>query len=40
MTFNWAPVMFVGVFLFALVYYVAYGRKSYRGPVVLVKQSY
>lgn len=39
MTFNWAPVMFVGVFLFSLVYYVTYGRKSYKGPVVLVKQS-
>jgi choline transport protein len=37
-TFNWSPVMFVGVFLFALAYYVAYGKKSYRGPVVLVRQ--
>lgn len=38
MTFNWAPVMFAGVFVFSLVYYVVYGKKSYKGPVVLVKQ--
>ncbi|QDS69697.1 hypothetical protein FKW77_009736 [Venturia effusa] len=37
-TFNWGPVMFAAVFLFSLVYFVAFGKKSYQGPVVLVKQ--
>jgi choline transport protein len=37
-TFNWSSVMFVGVFLFAVVYYVVSGRKTYSGPVVLVRQ--
>ncbi|TID23547.1 hypothetical protein E6O75_ATG03183 [Venturia nashicola] len=39
MTFNWGPVMFLAAFLFSLVYYMAYGRKSYMGPVLLVKDS-
>ncbi|KAK4949544.1 hypothetical protein LTR10_012162 [Elasticomyces elasticus] len=34
---NWAPVIFVGILAFALVYYFAGGYKSYDGPVILVK---
>lgn len=36
-TFNWAPVMFVGVMGLALVYFFAGGRKTYAGPVTIVK---
>ncbi len=36
-TFNWAVVMFVGVGLFCGIDYFVRGRKSYRGPVVLVQ---
>ncbi|KAK0637101.1 GABA permease-like protein [Bombardia bombarda] len=36
-SFNWASVMFVGVFLLSLVDYVLRGRKHYQGPVVLVE---
>ncbi|KAK4890581.1 hypothetical protein LTR27_010743 [Elasticomyces elasticus] len=32
-TLNWAPVMFAGVVVLALVYYVLYARKVYDGPV-------
>jgi choline transport protein len=38
-TFNWSPVMFVGVFIFSVVYYIVWGHKTYAGPVVLVRQS-
>ena len=33
-----APVIFVGILVFALVYYFAGGHKTYDGPVVLVKR--
>jgi choline transport protein len=36
-TMNWSSVIFSGVVFFALVYYFAYARKIYTGPVVLVK---
>ena len=36
-TFNWGPVMFVGVMVFAFVYFFAGGRKSYAGPVAICK---
>ncbi|KAJ4363456.1 hypothetical protein N0V83_009749 [Neocucurbitaria cava] len=36
-SFNWAVVMFVGVFVLSLVDYVIRGRKQYKGPVVLVE---
>lgn len=35
-TFNWSSVMFVGVFVIALIFYYTTGKKSYAGPVVLV----
>jgi choline transport protein len=37
-TFNWSSVMFVGVFLFSVIYYIVSGRKTYSGPVVLVRR--
>lgn len=36
-SFNWGPVMFVGVMVFAFVYFFAGGRKSFAGPVSIVK---
>jgi len=36
-TFNWAPVMFVGVIVLALSYYLLHARKVYEGPVVYVE---
>ncbi|KAF2404838.1 putative GABA permease [Trichodelitschia bisporula] len=36
-TFNWSSVMFVAVFVWSLTYYYMFGRKSYAGPVVLVR---
>ena len=36
-TFNWGPVMFVGVMAIALAYFFAGGRKTFSGPVMLVK---
>lgn len=35
-SFNWAPVMFVGVMAIALAYYFVTARKTYEGPVTLV----
>jgi choline transport protein len=35
--FNWASVMFAGIMTLSAVYYIAWGRKVYRGPVVLVR---
>lgn len=35
---NWGPVMFGGVILLSLVYYVVWARKVYQGPVVYVRQ--
>ena len=36
-TFNWGPVMFVGVMALAFLYFFAGGRKTYAGPVTIVK---
>ncbi|KAF1991705.1 GABA permease [Aulographum hederae CBS 113979] len=36
-TFNWAPVMFVGVMTISLVLYYLGANKKYKGPVVLVR---
>ena len=33
---NWAPVMFGGVMLLSLIYYVVKARKTYDGPVVKI----
>ena len=38
-TMNWAPVIFVGVMAIAFVYYLAGGRKTYIGPVLLTKDT-
>jgi choline transport protein len=38
-TMNWSSVMFVGTMLFAMLYYVAWGRRFYTSPVDLVKRS-
>lgn len=35
---NWAPVMFVGILAMAGIYYLAYARHVYVGPVVLVRR--
>lgn len=35
--FNWAPVIFGGVFVLALIYYAVWGRHTYTGPVELVR---
>jgi choline transport protein len=35
--FNWASVMFVGVFIISTIYYFAIARKHFKGPVVLVE---
>ena len=37
---NWSSVVFSGVIMFALFCYVVHGRKIYKGPVVLVKETY
>jgi choline transport protein len=36
-TFNWSIVMFGGIFIISMVYYAIWGRKTYAGPVVLVR---
>lgn len=36
-SFNWGPVMFAGVMVFALAYFFLGGRKYYAGPVTIVK---
>lgn len=33
---NWAPVMFAGVLILCLIYYLVWARKIYQGPVVKV----
>lgn len=35
---NWAAVIYGGVVIFALVYYIAKGRKVYVGPVAYVRK--
>jgi choline transport protein len=37
-TMNWASVIFCGVLLIAVVYYVLKGRHEYDGPVALIKR--
>lgn len=37
-SFNWAPVIFVGVVIIAMVTYIVQGRFVYAGPVALVKR--
>lgn len=39
-TVNWAPVMFVGVVVLAMMYYLVHARKVYDGPVVYVDSMY
>lgn len=36
-TANWAPVVWVGVILISVVFYVAYGRRHYTAPVEFVE---
>jgi choline transport protein len=36
-TVNWAPVMFSGIMVIAMVLYFVRGRKVYQGPVVTVE---
>jgi choline transport protein len=36
-TVNWAPVMFTGVMVIAMVLFIVRGRKVYQGPVVTVE---
>lgn len=36
--FNWSSVMFIGVMIISLSYYVVYARHVYVGPVMLVKR--
>jgi len=38
-SFNWAPVIFIAVFVIAMVTYFTKGRHVYDGPVALVKQA-
>lgn len=35
---NWNSTMFGGMAIVSTVYYAAWGRKVYEGPVVLVKR--
>jgi amino acid transporter len=38
-TMNWNAVMFGGTMIFAIVYYLFVGKKTYTSPVELVKRS-
>lgn len=37
-TFNWSSVMFAAVIIISTVFYMVSGRKTYSGPVVLVRK--
>lgn len=37
---NWSSAMYGGTVIFAVAYFAIWGRKSYSGPVVLIKQEY
>ena len=37
-SFNWAPVIFMAVMIFAMIAYVLQGRHQFDGPVALVKR--
>lgn len=39
-TMNWSSLIYVFIVLFAIAYFLLYGRKVYEGPVVLVNQDY
>lgn len=39
MTMNWSSVIFVGVLMIAMVYYVVKARHVYTGPVALIKRN-
>ena len=39
-TMNWSIVMFMGIVIFATIYYVMYGRHYYIPPVVITKRDY
>ncbi|TKA70810.1 hypothetical protein B0A55_07428 [Friedmanniomyces simplex] len=39
-TMNWSSLIYGFILVFAVVYFLVYGRKVYEGPVVLVKQDY
>lgn len=36
--FNWSSVMFVGIMILSLIYYITHARHVYVGPVKLVKR--
>lgn len=36
--FNWSSVIFVGVLVFAIFWYVVKARHVYKGPVVLIRR--
>jgi choline transport protein len=38
-TMNWNAVMFGGTMIFAVFYYLLFGRKTYTSPVELVKRN-
>ena len=38
-TMNWNVVMFGGTMIFAVVYYLFFGKKTYTAPVDLVKRN-
>ena len=37
-TMNWSILLYGAVVIFSLVYFYAYGRHAYQGPVVLVNK--
>lgn len=37
--FNWAPVMFGGVGILSMIYYLLWAKSRYHGPVVYVIES-
>ena len=39
-TVNWAPAMFAGVVLLALIYFYVYARRVYDGPAIYLRSAY
>lgn len=39
MTMNWSVVVFFGVLIFSLLFWVIYGRKVYTGPLLEVSNN-
>jgi choline transport protein len=35
--FNWSVVMFGGVGVISMIYYIIWGRRTFKGPVTLVR---